>query len=114
MSASMPGVTPTAAVACGACTRAASFQARVECPPGNEFIRRRANACSSHLAEIVQALHAWARASQFTDGTLTVLAIDPYGLPRLMALGVADPGFLFYSVPVSQCGGAATQELNHG
>lgn len=106
---------PRTAAACGACTRAASFQSRVEYQAGHEPIHRSANACSRHLAEVVQALHAWARASRLTGGTLTVLAIDPYDLPRLTALGVPDPGFVFYSAPIGQSGGAARQreELRH-
>jgi hypothetical protein len=116
MSAFTPGAAPSAAAACATCTRAASFQARVEYPPGHEFIRRRANACSSHLVDIVQALRGWARASQLAGGMMTVLAVDPYALPRLMALGVADPGLVFYSVPISRPGGSArrAEELHHG
>jgi hypothetical protein len=116
MCAFKPDAAPSAAAACATCTREASFQARVEYPPGHEFIRRRANACSSHLVEIVQTLRGWARASQLAGGMLTVLAIDPYALPRLMALGVADPGLVFYSVPISRGGGAARQAegIHHG
>ena len=116
MSASTSGDMHGTAVACCECTRAASFQGRVEFPAGHEFIRRRANACSSHLVEMVQGLREWARASRFADGILTVLAIDPYGLARLMALGVADPGFVFYSAPISWRGEAdrPEKESSHG
>jgi hypothetical protein len=113
MSAFTSGAAPGAAAACATCTRVASFQARVEYPPGHESIRRRANACSSHLVEIVQALRGWARASQLAGGMMTVLAIDPHALPRQMALGVADPGLVFYSVPISRGGGSRRAEDPH-
>ncbi len=101
----IPKVAPRRGAACVACNRAAFFQARIEYPAGSEFIRRRANACSSHLVDVIQALRAWARARQLTRGSwLTVLAIDPYALPRLTAVGVADPGFVFYSAPVTRSG----------
>jgi hypothetical protein len=116
MCAFKPEAAPSAAAACATCTRAAFFQARVEYPPGHDFIRRRANACSSHLVEIVQALRGWARAGQLAGGMLTVLAIDPYALPRQKALGVADPGLVFYSVPISRSGEAArrAEGIHHG
>jgi hypothetical protein len=99
---------PKRAVTCAACTREAFFQARIEYPPGPEFIRQRASACSSHLVDIIQTLRTWARARQLASGGwLTVLAIDPYALPRLAALGVADPGFAFYSAPITRFGAAA-------
>jgi hypothetical protein len=95
------------AVVCTECNRAAFFQARIEYPAGPEFICRRANACSGHLIEIIQMLRSWARARQLaTGGSLTVLAIDPYALPRLAALGITDPGFAFYSAPINRFGAA--------
>ena len=102
---------PNRAVACTECTRAAFFQARIEYPAGPEFVRYRANACSSHLIDIIQGLHSRARARQLTaGGWLTVLAIDPYALPRLAALGITDPGFAFYSAPVTRFGAADRHE----
>jgi hypothetical protein len=107
---SMPGVAPRRAVACIACARAAFFQARVESPAGREFILRRANACASHLVDVIQQLRTWACTHDVACGSLTVLAIDPYALPRLAALGIADPGFAFYSAPITQPIGAALAE----
>jgi hypothetical protein len=104
------------AVACTECGGAAFFQARIEYPAGPEFIRRRANACSGHLIDIIQLLRSWARAQQIATGSwLTVLAIDPYALPRLAALGIADPGFAFYSAPITRFGAAGRheEERNH-
>jgi hypothetical protein len=101
MSAPVPNVTPSGAAACSACPRAAFFQARIEWPPGAEHIRRRANACASHLVDVIETLRAWAQGSQLAGGWLTVLAIDPYALPRAAALGVAEPGFAFHSAPIT-------------
>jgi hypothetical protein len=101
MSAPAPNITPGEPTACSACTRAAFFQARVEWPPGKEQARRRANACAGHLVDVIQQLRDWARDSQLPGSWLTVLAIDPYALPRLAALGIPEPGFAFYSAPIS-------------
>lgn len=115
MSAPVPKVTSTGAAACSACAREACFQARVESPAGIEHTRRRANACAAHLVEVVQTLRAWGGARNFTGGWLTVLAIDPYALPRLAAHGIADHGFAFYSCPITRPIAAAWQEgSNHG
>jgi hypothetical protein len=100
-----PDLTPSGAVACIVCARAAFFQARVEWPAGRERIRRRASACASHVIDAIQLLRAWGHDSQLTAGWLTVLAIDPYALPRLAALGIADPGFIFYSARLTVHGG---------
>jgi hypothetical protein len=102
------------AVACATCTRAAFFQARVEYPAGPEFIRRRANACSVHLVDVIQLLRGWARARRLASGGwLTVLAIDPYALLRLAAVGVADPGFVFYSAPITRFAEIAPSAEEH-
>jgi hypothetical protein len=99
MPAPVANVTPSGAAACHACPRAAFFQVRVEGPPGHA--RRRANACATHLVEVIELLRAWARDSHFTGGRLIVLAIDPHALPRLAALGIPEPGFAFYSAPIT-------------
>jgi hypothetical protein len=102
---------PKRAAECTECTRPAFFQARLEYPAGAEFIRRRANACSGHLTDIIELLRSWARDRELASGAwLTVLAIDPYALPRLAALGIADPGLAFYSAPVTRLGAAAEYE----
>ncbi len=102
---------PKRAVACTECTRLAFFQVRVEYPAGAEFIRHRANACSGHLTDIIELLRSWAQDRELASSAwLTVLAIDPYALPRLAALGIADPGFAFYSAPVSRLGATTEYE----
>ncbi|HEY6790512.1 MAG TPA: hypothetical protein VI365_24720 [Trebonia sp.] len=101
MSVTLPNLTAKGAAACSVCPRAASFQARVESPADAEHPFRRANACASHLVEVIEELRAWARARQLADGLLTVLAIDPYALPWLAARGITDHGFAFYTAPVT-------------
>jgi len=109
MPAPVPNVTPGGAAACNVCPRAAFFQVRVEWPRGHKHTRRRANACASHLVEVIELLRAWARDSHLTSGCLTVLAIDPYALPRLAALGIPEPGFAFYSAPITATAVASTR-----
>ena len=101
MPAPVPNVTSGGAAACDACPRAAFFQVRIEGPPGHERTRRRANACATHLVEVIERLRAWAGDSHLAGGWLTVLAIDAYALPRLAALGIPEPGFAFYSAPIT-------------
>jgi hypothetical protein len=114
MSPSVQQVTTEQAVGCTECGRTASFQARIEYPAGPEFIRHRASACSGHLIDIIQTLRSWAQARHLTTGGwLTVLAIDPYALPRLAALGITDPGFAFYSAPITHFGAADRDEETH-
>jgi hypothetical protein len=110
MTATNAILTPDGAVACVLCAREAFFQARVEWAAGREHVRRRANACASHVIDAIQLLRAWGHDSEFTGGWLTVLAIDPYALPRLAALGIADPGFIFYSARLSTHGAARRRE----
>jgi hypothetical protein len=106
----IPNLAPREAAACSACRREACFQARVDPAAGHEHPARRANACASHLAEVIQMLHAWASSSRLADGWLTVLAIDPYAISRLAAEGITDHGFAFYSAPVNGAGVAARRE----
>jgi hypothetical protein len=116
MPATAANLTPGGAAACSACTREAFFQARIESPPGRRHTRRRVNACASHLIEVIQTLRAWAQASRLTAGCVTVLAIDPYSMPRLAALGITDLGFAFYSVPITRPDAAARRgkAFHHG
>jgi hypothetical protein len=112
----IPNLAPREAAACSACNREACFQARVDPAAGHDHAARRANACASHLVEVVQILRAWARSSRLSGGWLTVLAIDPYALSRLAAVGVTDHGFAFYSAPINRPVVAAGrgEECHHG
>jgi hypothetical protein len=109
-SALIPNLAPREAAACGTCRREACFQARVDPAAGHEHPARHANACASHLVEVIEMLRAWASSSRLADGWLTVLAIDPYAISRLAAEGVTDHGFAFYSAPINWPGVAARRE----
>jgi hypothetical protein len=111
----IPNLVPREAAACGECGREACFQARVDPAAGREHAARHANACASHLVEVIQMLRAWARSSRLAGGWLTVLAIDPYAISRL-AEGVTDHGFAFYSAPVTPSDVTARHEegCRHG
>jgi hypothetical protein len=62
-----------------ACHHPPRFQIYLDAPrrPQQSPIRRRSQACASHLGIAVQAMASWARAQHLTDGDLTVLTIDP-------------------------------------
>jgi hypothetical protein len=59
------------------CGRPPRFQARLEAVNGAQPVRQNAEACVCHLADLVQAMTAWARGHHLAEGSLTVLAIDP-------------------------------------
>ncbi|HUC23673.1 MAG TPA: hypothetical protein VMA73_13270 [Streptosporangiaceae bacterium] len=90
------------------CEREACFQARVEATAGHNEIRRRAHACGRHLTDVVQALCAWVRNSDISNGCLTVFAVDPQALRLPHHRGDpsrhADPGFPFYALAISRRG----------
>jgi hypothetical protein len=112
----IPNPAPSLAGRCSACRRDACFQARVDPAAGHEHAARRANACASHLVEVIQMLRAWASSSRLAGGWLTVLAIDPYAVSRLAADGVTDHGFPFYSAPLNRPDVVARREegCDHG
>jgi hypothetical protein len=70
---------------------------------------RQSNACAYHVAEIIQALRAWAGKRGLVDGQLTVLAIElAAGGPQPGGLvGVDAPdrsglhGFAFSTIPLT-------------
>ena len=39
--------------------------------------QRRADACAYHVAEVIEALRAWAAERGVVDGALTILAVEP-------------------------------------
>ncbi len=58
------------------CGHAPCFQVQLEaaCP---RRARRLANACAYHVAEVIEALRAWAGEHGLVGGQLTILAIEP-------------------------------------
>ncbi len=58
------------------CQHAPCFQVQLEASGcGQEH--RQANACAYHVAEVIQALRAWAAEHGVVDGALAILAIEP-------------------------------------
>ncbi len=105
-----PSPSPAHPLACDAdsqCLHAPCFQARLTATADRRKVRRQANACAGHVGNLVQALAAWARASDLTDGQLTVLAIDPADhSPQPASGSVPQPaigyGFAFSTLPLPQ------------
>jgi len=75
---------PTACDATPRCGHAACFQVQLEASPP-QTAHRQALACAYHVADVVEALRAWAREHDLADGQLTILAIEP-------AAGGRQPG----------------------
>jgi hypothetical protein len=54
------------------CAHVPCFQVRLEAAQP-----RQSNACAYHVADVIQALRAWAGQRTLVDGQLTILAIEP-------------------------------------
>jgi hypothetical protein len=61
------------------CHRTPRFQAHLDAAQHAQHlrVRRRTEACASHLVAMVAAMTTWAREQDLTDGDLTILTIDP-------------------------------------
>jgi hypothetical protein len=86
------------------CTHVPCFQVQLE-EARPRSSRRQANACAYHVADVIQALRAWAGERGLMGGQLTILAIEPAAGGRQPggsgALG--DPqlrGFPFSTIPL--------------
>ena len=65
--------------ACGAdaeCLHVPCFQVQLDASSCGQA-QRQANACAYHVADVIQALRAWAAERGVIDGALTILAIEP-------------------------------------
>jgi hypothetical protein len=58
------------------CQHAPCFQVQLDGTRPRQA-RRRANACAYHVADVIEALRAWAGEHGVADGALTILAIEP-------------------------------------
>jgi hypothetical protein len=80
------------------CAHVACFQVRLEASQP-----RQSNACAYHVADVIQALRAWAGQRTLVDGQLTILAIEPTaggrqpGRPDQPGLR----GFAFSTIPLA-------------
>jgi hypothetical protein len=89
------------------------FQVQLEAASRGQA-HRQANACAYHVADVIQALRAWAAEHGVIDGALTILAIEPAaggrqpggsgkGDPGDQGSGLGDPdlqGFPFSRIPL--------------
>lgn len=75
---------PAACDADSRCGHVACFEVQLEAVHPQQS-HRRALACAYHVADVIEALRAWAREHGLVDGHLTILAIEP-------AAGGRQPG----------------------
>lgn len=75
---------PGACDADSECLHVPCFQVQLEASSRGQA-HRQANACAYHVADVIQALRAWAAEHDVVDGALTILAIEP-------AAGGRQPG----------------------
>jgi hypothetical protein len=81
------------------CLHVPCFQVQLEASPPWPA-HRQANACAYHVADVIQALRAWAGERGVADGQLTILAIEPAAGGRQPS-GPGLPGFAFSTIPLS-------------
>jgi hypothetical protein len=86
------------------CTHVPCFQVQLEAARPRHS-HRQANACAYHVADVVQALRAWAGEHGLMGGQLTILAIEPAAGGRQpggsgASGGPALRGFPFSTIPL--------------
>ena len=96
------GFTPSAA--CDAdtrCGRTPCFQVQLEASQPQQADWQ-ALACAHHVADVIEALRAWAAEHGVADGALTILAIEPTaGGPQPHEESRSDlRGFAFSRIPL--------------
>ena len=69
-------VSPGACDADAECLHVPCFQVQLDTSSRGQA-HRQANACVYHVADVIQALRAWAAEHGVIDGALTILAIEP-------------------------------------
>jgi hypothetical protein len=90
------------------CMHVSCFQVQLEASRPQRA-HRQSNACAYHVAEIIQALRAWAGKRGLVDGQLTILAIELAAGGRQSGgpagPGAPDrsdlPGFAFSTIPLT-------------
>jgi hypothetical protein len=84
------------------CAHVPCFQVRLEASRPRKS-HRQSNACAYHVADVIQALRAWAGERTLVDGQLTILAIEPTAGGRQPG-GPGQPGlrgFAFSTIPLT-------------
>lgn len=84
------------------CLHVPCFQVQLDVSSRRQAYRQ-ASACAYHVAEVIQALRAWAREHGVIDGELTILAIEPAAGGR-QPNGPDHPdqrGFAFSTIPLT-------------
>ena len=92
------------------CRHRACFQIQLEAWQPQQAYRQ-ALACAYHVADVIEALRAWARDHDLAGGQLTILAIEPATDGRQSGdpagPGAADRsdrhGFAFSTIPLTAC-----------
>ena len=77
-----------------ACLRTPCFQVQLEI---SQQPHHQANACAYHVADVIQAVRAWAAERGVADGQLTILAIEADAGGRQADLR----GFAFSRIPLT-------------
>jgi hypothetical protein len=83
------------------CQHAPCFQVQLDGSRPRQAYQR-ANACAYHVADVIEALRAWAGEHGVVDGALTILAIEPAAGGR-QPHGEDQPdlrGFAFSRIPL--------------
>jgi hypothetical protein len=85
------------------CAHVPCFQVRLEAAQP-----RQSNACAYHVADVIQALRAWAGQRTLVDGQLTILAIEPAaggrqagGTDQAGTDRIGLRGFAFSTIPLT-------------
>jgi hypothetical protein len=83
------------------CQRVPCFQVQLDGSRPRQAYRR-ANACVYHVADVIEALRAWAGEHGVADGALTILAIEPSAGGRQPHEGDRPDlrGFAFSRIPL--------------
>jgi hypothetical protein len=84
------------------CRHGPCFQVQLEAARPHRA-RRQANACAYHVADVIQALRAWAGERKLMGGQLTILAIESAAGGRQPGDAPERPqlrGFPFTTIPL--------------
>jgi hypothetical protein len=91
------------------CRHAPCFQVQLEAARP-----RQANACAYHVAEVIEALRAWAGERGVVGGQLTILAIEPAAGGRQPGGSAAPHGAGLHGFPFTTIPLASAQRIEPG